>query len=116
MVTDEIECTDEKPEGVLTFSEDAEISESGSNEVLMIYPAFHVTILSSIARFAINPASILLVGQGLSAALIIRLGSLRHESHGTISLEVGERAARCIDGELIVVGAQSMTMSVRVRE
>jgi len=58
----------------------------------------------------------LLVRQWLDRALVVGPVALAFESHETTALEVSNRADGCVDGELVVVHAQPVTVSIRVRE
>lgn len=57
-----------------------------------------------------------LVGQGNQAALVVGSRALVIDGHETITLEVGNWYKRCVDWELAVVYAETMTMGVGVRE
>ena len=56
-----------------------------------------------------------LVRERLDRRLVVRAVALVVERHGTVALEVRGRLERRIDRELGVVGAEAVTVSVRVR-
>ena len=57
-----------------------------------------------------------LVRQRDQATLVVRSGSLVVDSHETITLEVSGGDEGCIDWELTVVYAETMTVSIGVGE
>lgn len=54
--------------------------------------------------------------KGLNTALVVGSAPLRMEGHRTITLEVGNFGDGCVDWQLLVVHAETMTMGVWVRE
>jgi len=56
------------------------------------------------------------VGQGMDAALVVGAAALGNERRRTIALEVGDGDDGLVDWQLLVVDAQTVTVSVRVRE
>lgn len=59
---------------------------------------------------------LLLVREGHQAALVVGAPPLVIDGHETITLEVGNRDERLVDGELLVVDTETVAMSIRVRE
>lgn len=57
------------------------------------------------------------VCEGLNAALVVRaIALVVGYGHRSISLEVGHWDDGCVHGDLMIVGAETVTVSVRVRE
>jgi hypothetical protein len=56
------------------------------------------------------------ISQRLNGALVAGAAALRNESGWTITLEVGDRGDGRIDRELLIVGAEPVTLGVRVSE
>ena len=56
------------------------------------------------------------VSEGLDTGLVVRASSLGDEGTLSVTLEVGDGYNGCIDGELLIVDAEAVTVSVGVRE
>ena len=54
--------------------------------------------------------------QGMDTTLVVRETSLRNIGSRSIALEVDDGNNRSIDRQLLVVGTEAVTMSIRVRE
>ena len=57
-----------------------------------------------------------LVAQGHKAALVVGASSLVIERHEAIALEVSNGNERLVNGELLVVGTNTVAVGIRVRE
>jgi hypothetical protein len=54
--------------------------------------------------------------QGIDTTLVVRESSLRNIGSRSIALEVDDGNNRSIDRQLLVVGTEAVTVSIRVRE
>ena len=59
---------------------------------------------------------LLLVREGNKTALVVGTPALVLESHKPIALEVSNGNERLVDGELLVVGTNTVAVGIRVRE
>ena len=59
---------------------------------------------------------LLLVREGNKTALVVGTPALVLESHKSIALEVSNGDKRLVDWELLIVGTDTVTVGVRVRE
>lgn len=94
----------------LTLRDLAEIPERATNEGLVLGEALGVPSV------VLEVTALTLIAQRLDGALVVVRRSLRDESHGTIALEVVDRDDGCVDGELLVVHAETVSVGVRIRE
>jgi hypothetical protein len=92
----------------LTFSDLGQVSPSTANESLVASKAL------LIANSGVDGCLSANIGQGVNAALVVGAAALRNESSGTIPLEVVDRVYGCVDGELLVVDAETVAVGVRV--
>jgi hypothetical protein len=92
------------------FGDLAEIPPGSSNE------GFVTSDASGIVDAAVDGRLLCTIGQWVDAALVVGAAALRNECARSIALEVVDRDDRLVDWELLVVGAETVTVSIRVRE
>lgn len=73
-----------------------------------------LSITLKIANAGINMALPTRISQRLNAALVVRPVALVNESHGAITLEIGNRDNGSIHRELGVVRSETVTVGVGV--
>lgn len=73
-----------------------------------------LTFLVTAAR--VNGTLLVTIIQRFEATLVVREATLRDVCSRSIALEVDDGNNRSIDRQLLVVGTEAVTMSIRVRE
>jgi hypothetical protein len=97
-------------EKVLTFSNLTQISPATLQVILVRKVARKIT--GSIVYSAL----LIQIGQRLDGALVVGPVALVDERHRSIALEVGDGNDRSVDGELLVVGTETVAVGVGVGE
>lgn len=95
---------------MLTLCNLTKISESTTNEGLVLGGPFLIPDTAFGGPFASG------IAKRLNGALVTGAVALRDKGEWTITLEVGDRGHGRIDRQLLVVDADSVTLSVRISE